>query len=81
MNTDGSGLVQLTSHPEADSRPAWSFDGSRIAFESMRDGQLEIYSMDSGGSKSNAVDTPAGVRRLPGLVTGGGHDCLLLIAR
>ena len=30
--------------------PAWSPDGSRIAFESFRDGQSEVYVMNADGS-------------------------------
>jgi Tol biopolymer transport system component len=32
VRADGTGLVQLTSGPAADSQPAWSPDGSKLAF-------------------------------------------------
>jgi Tol biopolymer transport system component len=32
MNADGSGKARLTSHPWEDTNPAWSPDGSKIAF-------------------------------------------------
>jgi Tol biopolymer transport system component len=32
MNPDGSGVMQVTSGPDADYLPAWSPDGTRIAF-------------------------------------------------
>jgi Tol biopolymer transport system component len=49
MNVNGSGLVQLTQTGH-ESSPAWSLDGSRIAFESTRDGNSEIYVMRADGS-------------------------------
>lgn len=42
--------IQLTNHPAADLAPVWSPDGTRIAFESLRDGNSEIYVMDADGS-------------------------------
>ena len=41
--------------------PAWSPDGSRIAFSSTRDGNTEIYSMNPDGSDQvNLTSNPAG---------------------
>jgi TolB protein len=45
MNADGSGQTALTRHPSNDYNPAWSPDGKRIAFQSDRDGNSEIYVM------------------------------------
>ena len=51
VNRDGSGLVRLTDSPEADDNPAWSPDGSKIAFRSFRDGRLgDIWVMSANGS-------------------------------
>jgi TolB protein len=50
MNADGSGQTNLTNDPAADDRPAWSPDGTRIAFNSDRDGNSEIYVMNADGS-------------------------------
>jgi Tol biopolymer transport system component len=55
-NVDGTGLLtetngtNLTNNPADDARPAWSRDGSRIAFMSNRDGNYEIYVMNADGS-------------------------------
>jgi len=43
MNADGSGQKPLTSIPGSDFDPAWSPDGKRIAFTSLRDGNKDIY--------------------------------------
>ena len=43
-------LVQLTDGNGADLAPAWSPDGRRIAFQSTRDGNWEIYVMNADGS-------------------------------
>jgi Tol biopolymer transport system component len=46
INADGTGLKQLTQSPGSDFDPAWSPDGQRIAFTSVRDGFRQIYSLD-----------------------------------
>jgi Tol biopolymer transport system component len=45
-DADGTNIVQLTDNSAFDSAPAWSPDGTRLAFESDRDGDNEIYVMD-----------------------------------
>ena len=49
INLDGGELTRLTHHPAADSDPAYSPDGTRIAFVSNRDFNPEIYVMDADG--------------------------------
>ncbi len=46
INADGTGLDQLTAAPGSDFEPAWSPDGTRIAFTSVRGGFRQIYSLD-----------------------------------
>lgn len=48
---DATEIVNLTNHPADDSRPAWSPDGTRIAFASNRDGDFDIYVMKPDGSE------------------------------
>jgi TolB protein len=50
MNADGSGVTRLTSDPHDDSGPTWSPDGSKIAFDSERNGKSEIYVMNPDGT-------------------------------
>ena len=64
MNADGSGQTRLTenkSGPHGDFAPAWSPDGSRIAFMSDRDGRsnYEIYVMNADGTgQTSLTDNP-----------------------
>ena len=61
MNADGTGQMRLT---ESSKDPAWSPDGTKIAFASDRDGNYEIYVMNapaSGATVASAVRTAASV--------------------
>lgn len=51
MEPDGTVVTRLTNSPEWDWFPAWSADGTKIAFASYRDGgNPEIYVMNADGS-------------------------------
>ncbi|NNM03966.1 MAG: hypothetical protein HKO65_02600, partial [Gemmatimonadetes bacterium] len=50
MDTDGSNLVRLTFDEGQDSAPAWSRDGTKIAFVSGRGGSVDIWVMNADGS-------------------------------
>lgn len=59
MNTDGSGLRQLTSMYHAGA-PRWSPDGSRIAFWGYEaDFRAHVYVMNADGSNPRNVSSPA----------------------
>lgn len=59
MQSDGSGLANLTNHPAIDSYPVWSPDGAHIAFLSDRRGEggMDIYVMNADGSQPRLVYT------------------------
>ena len=78
MNANGTGLVQLTTNVQqgsdfqgplfsSDSEPAWSPDGSRIAFSSNRDGRTdtELYVMNADGSNQTRLTDNAADDRNP----------------
>ncbi len=54
MNADGTGLVDLTNNPAYDESAAWSPDGSKIAFDSDRDGNFEVYVMNASRGRPTA---------------------------
>lgn len=50
MAPDGSGLTRLTDAAAIDANPAWSPDGTKIAFRSDRTGWTQIWKMNADGS-------------------------------
>lgn len=61
MNADGSEVSRLTNDPAMDFDPAWSPDGTKIAFRSHRDGNEEVYLMNADGSdQQNLSNAPGG---------------------
>ncbi len=61
INSDGSGLANLTKNPAWDHSPAWSPDGSKIAFRSRRgEGFYNLYVMGADGSNPTRLVTNAG---------------------
>jgi Tol biopolymer transport system component len=65
MNADGSNPRRLTNNAAYDSHPAWSPDGTQIAFVSERDGNREIYVLEiaaieqRSGEPRRLTDDPA----------------------
>lgn len=50
INADGSGLAQLTNDPGYDDHPAWSPDGTRLAFTRTALLYRDIYVMNADGT-------------------------------
>jgi TolB protein len=70
MNPDGSGQTNLTNHPTDDFDPAWSRDGSQLAFASDRDRTPQdqnshIYVMDADGSNVRRLTFSGSLNRAP----------------
>jgi Tol biopolymer transport system component len=55
-------ITQITFEPSYEGQPAWSTDGSKIAFVSNRDGNYEIYIMDCTFQENDLY--PPHVRRI-----------------
>jgi len=55
MNRDGTDLRQLTFTKAHNRTPVFSPDGTRIAFQSERDGNREIYVMDADGGNQRRI--------------------------
>jgi Tol biopolymer transport system component len=52
----GTGQVQnLSNNPADDEHPAWSPDGTRIAFDSNRTGQKQVFVMKANGSDTSEI--------------------------
>lgn len=54
-DADGSDPERLTSDPADDVSPAWSSDGTRIAFVSERHGNTDLYVVDADGSRERRL--------------------------
>jgi Tol biopolymer transport system component len=74
MNADGSNERRLTrtggrvddiTLHGLDADPAWSPDGKKLAFESNRDGDLEIYVMNADGTNQRNLTDNASLDALP----------------
>ena len=61
MNPDGSGQTNVTNSPQPDFQPAWSPDGSRIAFSRIdENGSQNIWVMNADGSGQQKLSTVDG---------------------
>ena len=90
MGIDGSDQRNLTRDPGADNwSPAWSPDGSRIAFASTRAGALSVWTMRPDGGDPRQVTqghgeypdwSPDGSRIVYAGTTGGTYDIYTIAA-
>ena len=60
MEANGSNQTRLTNASAQEGKPSWSPDGSKILFDSNRDGNGEIYvNLADGSSETNVTGNPA----------------------
>ena len=59
MNADGSAQTNSPTTRRPTATPAWSPDGTKIAFTATRDGNFEIYTMNADGSAQTNVTNHA----------------------
>ncbi len=78
VTSSGGDLVagairRLTNHSADDRSPSWSPDGRHIAFSSKRDGNREIYVMDSDGNNPRRLTNHSVDDRSPSWSPDGRH--------
>jgi dipeptidyl aminopeptidase/acylaminoacyl peptidase len=59
VSAEGGAPRRLTEDPAADTRPRWSPDGRRIAFDSARGGASQVYVVPATGGAANRVTSLA----------------------
>ena len=64
-NSDGSAARNLSNHPAFDGWPAWSLDGTRIAFASNRNANYQIFLMNRDGTGVRLVANTEGRATAP----------------
>jgi Tol biopolymer transport system component len=66
VNGDGTAMTPLTDLPTNQFHPAWSPDGSRIAFDAQSGGgEMQIRVMDADGSNPQVLTQGPGLNYLP----------------
>jgi hypothetical protein len=65
MALDGDDRMVITDNGLYDGEPDWSPDGTRLAFESMRQGSIDIYTMSVSGDDVQRITTSDAPDRHP----------------
>jgi dipeptidyl aminopeptidase/acylaminoacyl peptidase len=66
VNTDGSGVQQLSVSPFIDAHPSWSFDGKQICFTRQEpNGQFDIWVMNADGTGHRKITHSDGQNMVP----------------
>ena len=55
MNGDGTGVRNLSRHPNEDFNPHWSSDGRRVVFASLRSGTSQLLEVDLGSGQTRRL--------------------------
>jgi TolB protein len=93
-NADGTDAHNITNHPAFDGWPAWSPDGTKLAFASNRNSSYQIFTMNPDGTDVRLLAGTDGRGTAPKWSTDGQHiyfsvcknndfgiDCQILTAR
>ena len=82
INADGSQLTPLTTTPGGDFEPAWSPDGGRIAFTSLRDGSMQLYSFNlADQSVTRLTNLGSGIEARQASWSPGGEEIAFAVRR
>jgi TolB protein len=73
QNEDGTGVRRLTFNNAVDRMPRFSPDGTKIAFASNRDGNVEIYVMELASGATHRVTNDPGWDDQPVFTADGRH--------
>ncbi len=60
VNADGTGKTRLTRHPAEEFDPAWSPDGTKIAFSRFTGRRFQVFVMDADGSDATQLTSGDG---------------------
>jgi Tol biopolymer transport system component/DNA-binding winged helix-turn-helix (wHTH) protein len=66
MKIDGSAPLQLTADDSPDHQPSWSLDGRRVAYKSLRDRTLGVWTIDVETRREAQILSLAGERPMTG---------------
>ena len=81
MNADSTNQTRLTDSLGPDIQPAWSPDGTKIAFVSARDDSANIYVMDADGSNQTRLTNMRAANNLPTWSPDGQHIAFIIPRR
>ena len=65
VKSNGAGLTRLTTNTASDVEPAWSPDGSKVAFATNRDGNFEISVINADGQNPVRLTSSSAADRAP----------------
>jgi Tol biopolymer transport system component len=73
MNADGTGVRNLSRHPNEDFNPHWTSDGRRVVFASLRSGTSQLFEvdLDSGQTRRLTNNTSHDMDHAPYPAPGG----------
>jgi Tol biopolymer transport system component len=82
IDVEGSNLTPLTNTPGGDFEPAWSPDGTHIAFTSFRDGTMQVYSLNlADQSAARLTNLAAGAEARQPAWSNSGSEILFTVRR